>query len=418
MNSTETALAPRRSFDRARLATAADWLAGAAAAALPWSTSASGILIVLWLLAVLPVLDYRELWRSLRLPAVALLLLLCALAIVGLLWTVAPYREALSGLTGFGKLLVIPLLMLQFKRSDNGFKVVGAFLWSCGALLLLSWTFTLIPSLPTIRWGQRGVPVQDVIVQSGEFLLCVFALAHLALDAWQANRRWRALALLVAAAVFFANIIFIDSSRTSVMVFFPLVLIFFVQRFGWRGLIAGVVVGGVIAGLAATLSGHLRYRVLYLLEEITTYEQSEARSSAGYRLEFWKKSIRIIEQAPVIGHGTGSIEEMFRRDSVGRSGFAAIVTDNPHNQTFHIAIQFGIVGVAVLYAMWLAHLLLFCRTGLAASIGLGVVVQTIVSSLTNSQLFYYTPGWIYVFGVGVLGGMVLRDFKGGSPPRP
>jgi O-antigen ligase len=37
------------------------------------------------------------------------------------------------------------------------------------------------------------------------------------------------------------------------------------------------------------------------------------------------------------------------------------------------------------------------------------VVQNIVSSLFNSHLFDFTSGWLYVFGVGVVGGMVLRQ---------
>jgi O-antigen ligase len=36
-------------------------------------------------------------------------------------------------------------------------------------------------------------------------------------------------------------------------------------------------------------------------------------------------------------------------------------------------------------------------------------VQNIVSSLFNSHLFDFTSGWLYVFGVGVVGGMVLRQ---------
>jgi O-antigen ligase len=411
MNYTEAALAPRRGFDRARLAAAADWLAIAVAVSLPWSTSAAGILIALWLVAVIPVVDYREVWRSARHPAVALPLLLCGLAIVGLLWTVAPAREAFGGLTSFAKLLVIPLLIQQFSHSDKGIKVVAAFLVSCTALLLVSWTFTLIPSLPTIQWGHRGVPVKDVIVQSGEFMLCLFALAHLVLDAWQTHRRQRALALLVLALVFLANLVFVATSRTSVMVFFPFVLIFALQRFGWRGIMAGALVACVLAASAAALSPYLRYRVYNLVSEVNDYEAGGAfaASSAGIRLEFWKKSIRIIGQAPVIGHGTGSIDEMFRRDAVGRSGISTVVTSNPHNQTFNVAIQLGLLGVVVLYAMWIAHAWLFCRAGFAAWIGLDVVVQNVVSSLTNSQLFYYVPGWIYVFGVGVLGGMILHD---------
>ena len=58
--------------------------------------------------------------------------------------------------------------------------------------------------------------------------------------------------------------------------------------------------------------------------------------------------------------------------------------------------------------MWIAHLLLFRGGGLAAWIGLVIVVQNIVGSLFNSHLFDFLQGWTYVFGVGVAGGMVLK----------
>ncbi len=38
-----------------------------------------------------------------------------------------------------------------------------------------------------------------------------------------------------------------------------------------------------------------------------------------------------------------------------------------------------------------------------------LVVQNIVGSLFNSHLFDFTQGWVYVFGVGVAGGMVLKN---------
>jgi hypothetical protein len=52
--------------------------------------------------------------------------------------------------------------------------------------------------------------------------------------------------------------------------------------------------------------------------------------------------------------------------------------------------------------------LLFRGPGLAAWIGLVVVVQNIVGSLFNSHLFDFLQGWTYVVGVGVAGGMMLR----------
>jgi O-antigen ligase len=46
--------------------------------------------------------------------------------------------------------------------------------------------------------------------------------------------------------------------------------------------------------------------------------------------------------------------------------------------------------------------------GLAAGIGLLVVVQNIFTSLFNSHLFDFHEGWMYVLGVGVAGGIVLK----------
>jgi hypothetical protein len=62
--------------------------------------------------------------------------------------------------------------------------------------------------------------------------------------------------------------------------------------------------------------------------------------------------------------------------------------------------------------MWIAHLRLFLDEGLAAWIGLVAVVQNIASSLLNSHLFDFHAGWMYVLGVGVAGGMVLKARAG------
>src|SRR5204863_3620032 len=98
----------------------------------------------------------------------------------------------------------------------------------------------------------------------------------------------------------------------------------------------------------------------------------------------------------------------FEQAAVGQEGAAAAVVGNPHNQTFNVAVQWGTAGVVVLYAMWLIHLLLFRGDDLASWVGLLVVVQNVVSSLFNSHLFDFHEGWMYVIGVGVAGGMVIR----------
>ena len=52
--------------------------------------------------------------------------------------------------------------------------------------------------------------------------------------------------------------------------------------------------------------------------------------------------------------------------------------------------------------------LLFRGDGLVAWVGTALVVQNIVAGLFNASLVEFTHGWMYIFGVGVLGGTMLR----------
>jgi O-antigen ligase len=102
----------------------------------------------------------------------------------------------------------------------------------------------------------------------------------------------------------------------------------------------------------------------------------------------------------------------------GERGASAVVTVNPHNQILAVAIQLGLVGAVVLAAMWIAHFLLFRGEGFAALVGALVVIENVVSSLFNSHLFDFTQGWLYVFGVGVAGGMALRRHRSAPDALP
>ena len=110
-----------------------------------------------------------------------------------------------------------------------------------------------------------------------------------------------------------------------------------------------------------------------VLNEVRNFQPEGVSTRAGERLVFWSKSISFVADAPLIGHGTGSIPDQFRR-AAGRSGMDAMASLNPHNQTFAVAIQLGLVGTAVLFAMWLAHAALFRGEGLVAWAGLVVNV--------------------------------------------
>lgn len=404
-------------IDRARLALLADWLAVCVAVSLPWSTSATAIAIVVWLVVLLPTLDVAAIQREVETPAGGLPVALWCLAAVGMLWADVSWAERIEGLGGFHRLLVIPLLLAQFRRSEHGVRVLYGFLASAAGVLLLSWALVLVPGL-SWRGKALGVPVKDYIFQSTVFLVCAFALIDRVCDSGRRQNCCAILGIAALAALFLANIAFVATSRTVLLVAPVLVVLLGWRHFGWRGTVVACLIGGAVGAMLWLGSPYLRARVTHAIEEVQLYRAADAETSAGLRLEFWKKSIGFVAQSPVIGHGTGTIPDLFRRAAVGNSGAVSVASVNPHNQTFAVAIQLGLVGAAVLLAMWVAHFCLFRAYGMSAWIGTVVVVENVVSSLFNSHLFDFGSGWLYVFGVGVVGGMVLRHEMAAIESKP
>jgi hypothetical protein len=254
------------------------------------------------------------------------------------------------------------------------------------------------------------VPVKDYILQSGEFALCSFVLLDRAIAGWGKGRAKSAL-LAGLALVFLGNIVFVALGRTSVVVIVVLFGLLGLRHFERRALAAFVAAGVAIAALAWTASPYMRSRVTHLVAELDGSLADPDESSAGLRVRFWKMSVTVIGEAPLLGHGTGSIDAAFARaaaaDPTAPSGAA-----NPHNQILATAIMVGLLGVVLLLAMWAAHVQMFLLPGPTAWIGLSVVVQNFVSSLFNSHLFDFSQGWLYVFGIGIAGGVMLRKPAG------
>jgi O-antigen ligase len=394
--------------DPAAWAKTADILAVLIALSLPWSTSLVGIFGVAWVITVVPTLDPRMFVVSLKRPISVLPIALFGLALLGTLWSDAPWGARLYAVGPSAKLLVLPVMFYHYERSARGIWVFAAFLVSCALLMAMSWIVALDPALALKSGATYGVPVKNYIDQSQEFALCAVALAYPVITLLRAKRILLAVLLVALSLSFIVNMMFVIVSRTA-MVTMPIMLaVFALLHLKWRSVVAIMGLLAVLAGLAWATSPQLRRIGGTFLSDYQLYKEQNIPTSIGQRLEYWKKSLGFFTEAPVFGHGTGSTRALFEQAAVGQTGAHAEIIGNPHNQTLNVAVQWGVIGIVVLYAMWLMHLLLFRGDGLAAWIGLLVVVQNIFTSLFNSHLFDFHEGWMYVLGVGVAGGIMLK----------
>ncbi|MCA6111421.1 O-antigen ligase family protein [Bradyrhizobium cenepequi] len=402
-------------------AKAADIVAVLIALSLPWSTSLVGIFGAVFVIVVLPTLDLKSFLQSLQRPIAALPIALFLLAVVGMLWSDAAWGARTYAVSPTAKLLVLPFLLYHFERSTRGMWVFNAFLISCTLLMVMSWLVLLQPSLslkPPID-AERGIFVKNYIDQSQEFTLCAVALAYPIVTLLRAKKFALAGLLAVIALSFFVNMAFVIVSRTALVTVPVMFAVFAFLHLRWRSILIIVGAAAVMAAVAWQASPQLRRTAETFSRDYRLYKEENKATSIGLRLEYWRKSLGFFADAPLIGHGTGSTRGLFAQVATKEVEKATSdVIGNPHNQTLNVAVQWGTVGVVVLYAIWFWHLRLFRGEGLVNWIGLLVVVQNIFTSLFNSHIFDFHEGWMYVLGVGVAGGMVLKAKSGDIAAKP
>jgi hypothetical protein len=403
------ASAPIVRLDRALFMRLADCLVVAIAIALPWSISATAICVLVWLLVLLPALNIASLRRELATLAGGIPVLLWCFGAVGMVWADVTWTERFQGLGSFHRLLVIPLLLAQFRRAWHGSWVIYGFLISSAFVLIASYVLILNPAW-TPRRGLVGVAAHDHIFQGSICLICGFsALGYATLEA--GKRHWLViLGLITVAILFLTNFLFVPAFSRTPLAVAPVLTVLL----GWRVARSRGILGACALAAAVTLafsltSPNLHARVQNSIVEFRQYWVANRATSIGMHVAFLKESLTIISSAPLIGHGTGSIAKEFAKVTTGGQGAAGVATVNPHNQTVAVAIQIGLLGAIVLWSMWVVHLRLFRGNGTIAWLGIVIVVENIISSVFHSHLFDSSHGWLYVFGIGVLGGMVQRN---------
>ncbi|MDO9563757.1 MAG: O-antigen ligase family protein, partial [Bradyrhizobium sp.] len=315
---------------------------------LPWSTSGVAIAAVLWLVALIPTVEPRALWRSLLRPISALPIAMFALALLGNLWSDASWSARLDAVSPAAKLLVLPLLLYHFQRSPRGLWVFIAFLASCTLLMAASWLVAYVPNLSLklhLSQGPHapatGIVVKNYIAQSHEFALCAVALAYPVMMALRAGRTRLAVLLSVIALSLLANMMFVVVSRTALVTMPVMLAAFALLHLKWRTTILSACAVILLAAMVWNLSPALRATGLKFFVDWQETTIRNNPSGVGSRLEFWQKSLRFIAQAPVIGHGTGATRGLFEQAAIGRTGVQAEIVANPHNQTLAVAIQWG-----------------------------------------------------------------------------
>lgn len=386
-----------------RRLTAARAFAVAALCMVPVSTALTNVFCGLFAAALV---ISPEFWRELRSfvtdPAsLAALLILAALA-ASVTYTVAPHNKAWNWVAKYDKLLLLPFAALAFRHSNWAPIVRRCWFGTLCVILLLSTTnylgLTAIgPAHATELPLSRAWVFKNHIAAGMFGALLFYQAADLALAARTALAR---AAYAGVAAWSLVNVFVMLQGRTGQVI--ALLLIFVVavrfvlllrrQSALRAGLAAGVFVLAGIALVVAACTVH-NGRLTKVVTEVQQYRQSDAVTSTGLRLEWYKKGLELYRQRPLIGYGAGGLESEFEKLTAGKTAAEGQLTSNPHNEYLLMAVQLGTLG-----------LVLFVN----------LIVQIARGSRTlDPRSRHLLLGWLAIFAIGSLANSLLLDFAEG-----
>ena len=301
--------------------------------------------------------------------------------------------------------------------------VFVAFLVSCALLMVMSWMVAIRSRPFAEAAGER-----ERAASSSRTTSTRARNSRCARWRWpirssrllRAKRIWLALLLVAIALGFFVNMAFVIVSRTALVTMPIMLAVFALLHLKWRtSVMIFVRCWSSWRGLAWQTSPQLRTTLDTFSGTISSTRRKTFRHRSDCGSNFGGNRCGFFAEAPVIGHGTGSTRGLFERAATGDTYSATSeVIGNPHNQTLNVAVQWGIVGVIVLYAMWLVHLLLVSRRGARRLDRIAGRRTEIFTSLFNSHIFDFHEGWMYVLGVGVAGGMMLAARQHNARAEP
>jgi O-antigen ligase len=361
---------------------------------LPLSIAGIGIFKLITILTALLVLVAalvagRRLTELRTVPTILTLCMLGALA-ASLSYTSVSLTDALSALTKYGKLLLIPAIAVLIRSRAQAVTALGVYFITQSFVVLTSWLLFAGLSLPWVPAQRCALAVVYSCSLDQAILTAGFAALGWHLRADFPTRFGPSIALTMAALAAL-NLLFVLPGRTGQICLFAATAVGVWWAMPRKLRPLAVLTPFVAFALAMLLSTQFNQRYAEVVSEVKAY-QSEAQghlaTSSGLRLNYWRKSLQAIAEKPMFGYGVGTWQQQYwRLEPSARSSETASVR-NPHQEFLFWGVQLGSVGI-VLFTLWLGSFWWasrhFAPSAMRATVSLLVVF--IVACVLNSALY-------------------------------
>jgi len=379
------------------------WATVAIGASIPVSVAFDNLLLLVVLSCWLLGGQWADKRAAARNAVAVCALLLFGLLLLGTLWGSQPVADARTYLLKYLDLAFIPLFAYFFREA--GTRRIG--LWTLAGALMVTLLLSLLIKFGMIEEGSiiSGSTYSPVVfkyrITHNLFMAFgAFLFALMALNAGGRRDRviWSTLALLAAV-----NVTLMVEGATGYVVIGLLALLLILTHLSRPAAAAGMAALCAVSAILVTVPGPLSTRVATLAGEVRNWSPETAAhlSSAGYRLEFYSNTLRIIADNPFTGAGTGGFPDAYAKQV---RGTAMVATRNPHNEYLHIAAQTGLIGLVAMLALFAVQWRMAPRlpTRLETDLARGLVIAIAAGCLFNSFLLDHAEGLFFAWMTGLL----------------
>ncbi len=376
-------------IDFARLRAVAAFLVGLT---IPLSVSISEIVTALALVLVLVERPPLAVWRTIaRNPVVWASLALFLLLTVAIAYSAAPLGDAVHIWLKYRELLYLPLLLLLCRDRPAMRAGLGGFLLAVAAIIIANLLVRFLSSQHHVYSFFGSYIIEGVLLSLASYHLAVEAIVN-------PKRRWLAAA---AALLALLDVLYVEVGRTGYVVAIALAVLLLFEAAPRKWILPGLVLIALVAASAFFLSPTTAGRMAGIVTAVEGNElpRDAATASAGIRMRFYRHGVATILRHPVFGTGTGSFNISYNDQAVIDDNAS---TSNPHNEYIMIAVQTGIIGIALLLALFAA--LWFSAKRLAqveAWRGRAATLAFALSCMFNSSLLDHIDGHSFAFQIAL-----------------
>ena len=282
-------------------------------------------------------------------------------------WTPVDVDTAIYAFVKHAKILIIPLIVYISTSEKLGSKCLNYALYTQIVVCFISWCLAikylvnqyLIGNLVNLSLNGKNFNVfsESQLDQSIMFVVSASIIWHIRntipLSKW---------IIYTSVFLFLTNVLFLANSRTGyVLAIASITLaIYYLPafKFKWATL---VMAPFLLISTLLLSSQQFSDRVNQVAHEVQSTEQPEnVKTSSGWRLNAWQRSIEAFYDRPILGHGLGSWTYAAKKaeGDKGNDVFGKGNRSNPHQEYLLWAVEFGLTGILlkilIIYSIFLS----------------------------------------------------------------